>query len=180
MNIDNHCFNGRIWAPRVVRRMTNESARVTQVTFADGSIWKPGSQFLRGYAASGERLAKSIVQTSPSGGPSDESVSSATASGTYRLKTEFTGPAKCLDVVNDGYNNRLTMATCGNYSGQTWSIQANGTAGYWRLQSEFTGPGKCLDIANDGRNNRLIMDACADVTGQKWKISGPRMAGAAW
>ncbi len=101
--------------------MTNENVRVTQVTFADGSIWKPGSQFVRGYSASGERLAQPIVQTSQSGGTSDESVGGI-ASRTYRLQTEFTGSDKCLDIVNDGANNRLTMATCGDFSGQKWKI----------------------------------------------------------
>jgi hypothetical protein len=168
VNIDNHCFSGRLWAQRVVRRMTNESVRVTQVSFADGSIWKPGSQFLRGYAASGERLAQPIVQTSQSGS-SDESVG-GTAPGTYRLRTEFTGLAKCLDIVNDGYNNRLAMATCGDYSGQKWTIEPDETAGYWRLQTEFTGPGKCLDIVNNGANNQLTMATCGDYSGQRWTI----------
>ena len=38
------------------------------------------------------------------------------------LRTEFTGSGKCLDIVNDGTNNKLTMAPCGNYSGQLWLI----------------------------------------------------------
>ena len=41
----------------------------------------------------------------------------------YRLQTQFTGNKKCLDIVNDGDNNKLTMADCGNYSGQLWSIK---------------------------------------------------------
>jgi len=40
----------------------------------------------------------------------------------YRLQTQFTGNEKCLDIVNDGDNNKLTMADCGNYSGQLWKI----------------------------------------------------------
>ena len=40
-----------------------------------------------------------------------------------QLRTMFTGQNKCLDIVNDGKNNRLQMADCGNYSGQFWSIR---------------------------------------------------------
>jgi len=29
----------------------------------------------------------------------------------YRLQTQFTGKNKCLDIVNDGNNNQLTMQT---------------------------------------------------------------------
>ena len=33
------------------------------------------------------------------------------------LKTEFTGPKKCLDIVNDNKNDQLQMAECGEFSG---------------------------------------------------------------
>jgi len=72
INIDDHCFGGRLWAPHVVRRMTEESVRVTQVTFADGTSWKPGMPFLRGYSTAGVRLAQPAMQN-PENGPSDES-----------------------------------------------------------------------------------------------------------
>jgi hypothetical protein len=42
--------------------------------------------------------------------------------GIYRFRTQFTGNNKCLDVINDGTNNRLTMANCGNFTGQLWRI----------------------------------------------------------
>jgi hypothetical protein len=73
VNIDNHCFGGRLWEPHVVRRMTHESVRVTQVTFADGTSWRPGMSFLRGYTSAGVALAQPTVQsqTNESG---DESV----------------------------------------------------------------------------------------------------------
>jgi hypothetical protein len=32
----------------------------------------------------------------------------------YRFKTIFTGSNKCLDIVNDGVNNKVTMVDCGN------------------------------------------------------------------
>jgi hypothetical protein len=34
----------------------------------------------------------------------------------------FTGPGKCLDVVNDGVDNHVTMDNCAGYSGQYWHI----------------------------------------------------------
>ena len=41
-------------------------------------------------------------------------------SGVFQLRTEFTGPGKCLDIINDGQNNKPTMANCGNFTGQMW------------------------------------------------------------
>lgn len=84
------------------------------------------------------------------------------------LQTQFTGSNKCLDIVNDGKNNQLTMADCGNFSGQFWSIA--GQPGSYRLQTQFTGKNKCLDIVNDGTNNRLIMADCGNFSGQMWTI----------
>ena len=66
-----------------------------------------------------------------------------------RLRTEFTGPEKCLDIINDGLNNTPIMATCGNFSGQAWTILPAGTRGYYKLRTEFTGPDKCLDIEKE-------------------------------
>lgn len=77
VNIDDHCFSGRLWAPHVVRRMTNESIRVTQATFEDGTVWNPSMQFKRGYASSGQRLAEPVAQSPKSGDASDESVATA-------------------------------------------------------------------------------------------------------
>jgi hypothetical protein len=37
-----------------------------------------------------------------------------------RLWNQFTGPGKCLDIVNDG-SGRVQLASCGHYSGQYWS-----------------------------------------------------------
>ena len=87
------------------------------------------------------------------------------------LQTQFTGSNKCLDIVNDGKNNQLTMADCGNFSGQFWSIQAAGQGSY-RLQTQFTGNNKCLDIVNDGKNNQLTMADCGNFSGQFWSIAG--------
>jgi len=39
-----------------------------------------------------------------------------------KLQTQFTGPDKCLDIINDGDNNKPTMAACGNFTGQMWKI----------------------------------------------------------
>jgi hypothetical protein len=39
-----------------------------------------------------------------------------------RLRTQFTGQMKCLDIINDGQNNKPTMAACGNFTGQMWTI----------------------------------------------------------
>ena len=90
------------------------------------------------------------------------------------MRTAFTGKAQCLDIVNDGENNRLTMAPCGNFSGQMWSISPSDDGAYSTLRTDFTGKAKCLDIVNDGRNDQPTMARCGNFTGQMWKMSDPQ------
>jgi Ricin-type beta-trefoil lectin domain len=89
----------------------------------------------------------------------------------FALSNEFTGPNVCLDIVNDGVNNQLTMAPCGNFSGQFWKQRASGNAGYVFLKTDFTGPNVCLDVVNDGRNDRVTMVKCGNFTGQFWRFA---------
>jgi hypothetical protein len=98
----------------------------------------------------------------------------------HRLRTQFTRAGKCLDIVNDGNNNTLTMAACGNFSGQMWTIKPTGTPGYSLLRTKFTGAGKCLDIVNDGNNNMLTMAACGNFSGQMWTIKPTGTPGYSW
>lgn len=89
-----------------------------------------------------------------------------------RFRNTLTGANKCLDIINDGENNKLTMATCGNFAGQRWSITADNTnPKKYRLQTPFAGADKCLEVVNDGRNDRLLMATCNDSTGQLWTIT---------
>jgi hypothetical protein len=97
--------------------------------------------------------------------------SAQTDGSPVRLRTNFTGADKCLDIINDGQNNKPTMAACGNFSGQKWTVTATGTPGVFTLRTEFTGPGKCLDIINDGQNNKPTMAACGNFSGQLWGMS---------
>ena len=39
-----------------------------------------------------------------------------------KLRTLFTGPSKCLDIVNNGTDNTLIMNPCGNFYGQFWMV----------------------------------------------------------
>jgi uncharacterized membrane protein len=92
------------------------------------------------------------------------------------FRNTLTGPNKCLDIINDGENNKLTMATCGNSAGQSWSIVANKTSPKnYRLQTPFAGANKCLEVINDGNNERLTMAKCSDATGQLWNITANKM-----
>ena len=86
------------------------------------------------------------------------------------MQSEFTGPGKCLDVINDGRNDQLTMTQCGNFSGQSWRFDAAGKPGVFRLTNEFTGRNKCLDVVNDGANNRVTLAKCGNFSGQMWRI----------
>src|ERR1700722_15183722 len=54
--------------------MANESVRVTQVVFADGTFWQPNKPFLRGYAATGVPLAQPTVENPGNSASNDESV----------------------------------------------------------------------------------------------------------
>ena len=87
-----------------------------------------------------------------------------------RFQTELTGSNKCLDIVNDGTNNQLTMADCGDFTGQFWHLKPT-KDGRFVLQTEFTGQNKCLDIVNDGSNNKLTMADCGNITGQFWIVT---------
>lgn len=92
------------------------------------------------------------------------------ASGLLKFRTTFTGPNKCLDIVNDGKNNMLQLADCGNYSGQNWTAQRN-QDGTVTLRTEFTGDSQCLDVVNDGVNNKVQMAPCGNYSGQMWTMS---------
>ncbi len=86
-----------------------------------------------------------------------------------RFQNGFSGKKLCLDVINDGANNRVHMARCGNFSGQWWLVErAQGGEGAVRLTNTFTGPGRCLDIVNDGANDRLTLADCGNYSGQMW------------
>lgn len=45
-------------------------------------------------------------------------------SGTYSLKTVYTGTSSCLDVANSGNRDQLYMNSCSNISGQVWHIES--------------------------------------------------------
>ncbi|MGJ5632884.1 RICIN domain-containing protein [Nostoc sp. CALU 1950] len=119
-------------------------------------------------------LLAMIVSASATLPPVKEGIAQSTDN---RLRTQFTGLNKCLDIINDGENNKLIMAKCGNFSGQFWSIQPTQSRGYYRLRTKFTGSNKCLDIINDGENNKLIMAKCGNFSGQFWSIQPTQSRG---
>jgi hypothetical protein len=41
------------------------------------------------------------------------------------VTNQLTGTSNCLNVIEDGRNNKLTMAKCDNISGQSWKITKN-------------------------------------------------------
>jgi uncharacterized membrane protein len=89
-----------------------------------------------------------------------------------RFRNTLTGADKCLDIINDGENNKLIMATCGNFAGQRWSITAHKMSPKnYQLQTPLAGTDKCLDVINDGENNKLTMATCSDSPGQFWTIA---------
>jgi hypothetical protein len=59
--IDDHCWTGALWPDHVVRLMASETVRVKEVTFADGTTWKPGMPFMRAYGNSGTPLERPVI-----------------------------------------------------------------------------------------------------------------------
>ncbi|WP_219892128.1 RICIN domain-containing protein [Chamaesiphon polymorphus] len=121
-------------------------------------------------------LAKKVVREAHQAAKkSDRNQPISNRASTSSLTNLFTGRDKCLDIINDGRNNRVTMATCGNFSGQQWTLSPSRTSSdTYRLTTQFTGTDKCLDIINDGRNNRLTMATCGNFSGQLWTLSPSR------
>jgi len=98
---------------------------------------------------------------------------------TLRLQTLLYGSSRCLDIINDGANNQLTMADAATVAGQFWQIEPaeGGDARLLSPADSVYRADKCLDIINDGANNQLIMAACSNVAGQFWQIGALRAAG---
>jgi len=89
----------------------------------------------------------------------------------HRLTVQSQGEKKSIDIINDGTNNKVTLATTGNYSGQHWKLSHLGD-GYYRLTTEWQGEDKSLDVVNDGKyNNKVLLSPSGDYSGQKWKIT---------
>jgi hypothetical protein len=101
----------------------------------------------------------------------------ADTSAPSRLWNDGVGSGQCLDIVNDGANDKLTVTACADVSGQSWTLVPTDAPGYYRLQAGFTGPGHCLDVINDGANDRVRMATCANVTGQYWELTRHRGPG---
>jgi hypothetical protein len=93
------------------------------------------------------------------------------------LWNDGAGSGQCLDIVNDGVNDKLTVVACGEYSGQAWTLVAGETPDHYKLQADFTGADRCLDVINDGANDHIRMTSCAFVTGQEWELSRRRGQG---
>ena len=88
-----------------------------------------------------------------------------------RLRNTLTGSGYCLDIINDGDNNKLTMARCANVAGQRWSLTASDTNPQaYRLQTPLTGADNCLATIDDGINDRLTIAKCNDAPGQLWSV----------
>jgi hypothetical protein len=96
------------------------------------------------------------------------------------LWNDGAGNGQCLDIVNDGHNDKLTVTGCGNFSGQAWTLLPTDQPGHYRLQTAFTGAARCLDVINDGVNDRVRMSSCANVSGQFWELTRLRRHGRAF
>lgn len=89
----------------------------------------------------------------------------------YRLRTQFLGLNRSLDVINGGPKNNMThFETYHDRSGQFWRFTPVGD-GWYRLSTSFDGPQVCLDVFNGGPNdNQPHLTTCSNVSGQHWFI----------
>ncbi len=90
--------------------------------------------------------------------------------GWAATQNAWQGEGKSLDIINDGENNKPTLAKTGNYSGQAWKLTPLGK-GFYRLTPAWQGEGKSLNIINDGENNKPILANTGNYSGQSWKIT---------
>ena len=83
------------------------------------------------------------------------------------FKNVFSGGNKCLDIINDGANNKPIMAPCGDYKGQQWTMTPT-KLGYVTFTNRLSGTNKCLDVLG----NSLLMANCnANSMRQSWKTA---------
>lgn len=100
-------------------------------------------------------------------------IAPAQVTGSYNLSTTVDGARRCLDIANDGQNDRVVLAQCAYLSGQLWQLDETQHVNYVRMRTQFTGIDRCLDIRNDGQNAEIRMAPCGDYSGQYWKIEHP-------
>lgn len=90
----------------------------------------------------------------------------------YRLRTQFLGLNKSLDVINGGPNDNMTrFESYHDRAGQFWRFTPVGE-GWYRLSTWFRGPEMCLDVYNGGPNdNQPHLTTCdAKLSGQYWFV----------
>jgi adenylate cyclase len=110
-------------------------------TIARESTWPGGhhpqmiERLLKPYLAD---LAKAELPVGATSHSAPADLQQPSSLETVRLWTLFTGQGKCLDIINDGENNKPIMAVCGNYTGQFWTMTPTEQAGRVRLRNAFS------------------------------------------
>jgi hypothetical protein len=88
----------------------------------------------------------------------------------YTVQSLLGGADQCVDIINDGSNDKLTLDKCGRYSGQHWNLESTAYVGYSVLRTDFTGADRCLGIVTDGKDALPRMTKCANSPDQFWSI----------
>ena len=86
-----------------------------------------------------------------------------------RLTSLWQGSEKCLDVINDGTNNKVQLATCGNYSGQFWKMDPVNDLGDFQLTNMWLGENKCLSATGPYNDVLEIID-CQGPLENTWNF----------
>jgi hypothetical protein len=95
--------------------------------------------------------------------------------GVSKIRSQLAGPNQCVDVIPDATKDKITMSSCGNYSGQAWTSRleeqrANGENIY-TLRTTYTGTGKCLGVVANGNVRNIRMINCSNTSAQQWSVS---------
>ena len=89
------------------------------------------------------------------------------------LWNDGVGSGQCLDVVNDGVNDQVRMASCADVTGQYWALsRLRGPGRTFQLTNRFTGPSRCLEAAAEGLRVRSCDRSPGQHWGSEWQIAG--------
>jgi hypothetical protein len=74
---------------------------------------------------------------------------SAAYAASSHLWNDGMGSGQCLDVVNDGVNEQVRMASCAEVSGQHGELsRLRGPGQAFQLTNRFPGPSRCLEATS--------------------------------
>ncbi len=87
-----------------------------------------------------------------------------------QLTTLWHGKQKALEVINNGYNNRLRLADAANVSNQYWRLKNLGN-GHFRIMNLMMGEENSIDLIEEKGNFVPQIAKTGNFSAQNWKIT---------